>query len=214
MGTVIVLGSGGAARETYWLINDLRPQDNVVFADNTASDDVARVGDLSIPIVRNWRFDDAIAPNLVGFCVAVEAPRAKKLLVETALAAGLKPAPPLVCPTTIQRPDARVGVGTVCHARSIINTNVVIGDFVILMPMTAIAHDANVGDYTTCEQLSSIAGYVQLGEGVHAGQGCSVRERGRVAPWVTIAMQSCVAAPIDEANITVQGVPARKVVDG
>lgn len=205
----IVLGAGGTACETYWVVKESKPGHRVIFVDDCADCDQLRIGGDGVPIIRDWDFKAHVDKGeKLFFSVAIEEPRAKREMVEHALAAGLRPAPPLVSPSALYRNDAILGAGTVGHARCYISTNVRVGDFVILLPMAGLAHDVTVGNYSTCAPISTTCGYAVLGEGVFVGQGSGIRERCNVAPWVTIGMQSSVVQDITEAGITVQGVPA------
>lgn len=208
----LVLGAGGTARETYWVIKENHPEAHVLFVDDDADADAVRIGDEAVPVIRDWRFERFDVPGeQLAFSVGIEEPRRKKVLVERALGAGLQPAPPLVSPTALYRNDAVLGVGTVGHARCYISTNVRVGDFVLLMPMAGLAHDVTLGNYVTCAPVSTTCGYSVLGEGVYVGQGSGVRERSVIAPWVHIHMQSSVVKSIDEPGIEVSGVPAQPV---
>jgi UDP-3-O-[3-hydroxymyristoyl] glucosamine N-acyltransferase len=207
-----VLGAGGTARETYWVIKENNPEARVLFVDDEAESDAARIGDESIPVIRDWWFERFKLPGeQLRFSVGIEEPRRKKAMVERALRAGLQPAPPLVSPTALYRSDAVVGVGTVGHARCYISTNVRVGDFVLLLPMAGLAHDVTLGNYVTCAPVSTTCAYSVLGDGVYVGQGSGVRERLVIAPWVRIDMQSSVVKSIDEPGIEVSGVPAQPV---
>lgn len=208
----LVLGAGGTARETYWVIKENQPEGRVLFVDDSAESDVVCVGDETIPVIRDWRFERfGVAGEPLVFSVGIEEPRRKKEMVERALGAGLQPGPPLVSPTALYRSDAVLGVGTVGHARCYISTNVRVGDFVLLMPMAGLAHDVTLGNYVTCAPLSTTCGYSVLGEGVYVGQGSGIRERSVIAPWVQIDMQSSVVKSIDEPGLRVRGVPAQAV---
>lgn len=203
----VVLGSGGMARETFWILQEQYPERQVVFADAEAESGAVRVGDATVPIVRDWRFGELGA--VTGFSVAVEDPLAKHAAVQRALEVGLTPAPALISRDALYRGDAQLGVGTVAHARCYVSTGVRVGDYVLLMPMAGLAHDVTVHDYATCGPISTNCGYCEIGEGAYIGQGSSVRERCKVAPWVRVEMQSSVVSDILEPGVRVSGVPAR-----
>jgi len=214
MAVHVVLGAGGPARETFWVIKENNPDSSVIFADPAAEDAALRIGDAHIPIIRDWDFSAFTSPQAKPiFSVAIEDPRYKQQLVHAALDAGLLPAPPVISPSALYRSDAVVGVGTVGQARAYISTNVKLGDFVLVLPMGGIAHDVTIGDFATCSSLCTICGYSVLGEGVYIGPGSSIREHSKIAPWVRIEMQSSVVSHIDTPGITVAGIPALPVAE-
>lgn len=205
----LILGSEGIAIESYWVVKECFSERSIFFVNPVAKEDSVNVAGTVIPVFRDWNFSRSNLKTDYCFTVGIEDPATKKDLVEQALFAGIQPAAPVVSPSALHRPDAKLGVGTVGHARCYISTNVTVGDFVTLMPMAGLAHDVTVGNYVTCAPLSTTCGYSILEEGVYVGQGSSIRERTVIAPWVTINMQSSVVANILEPGSTVGGVPAR-----
>ncbi len=207
----IVLGSGGTARETFWVVHESLPGARVIFAEREAATGEVEAAGTSIRVIRDYSELTDEERAQARFSAAINEPRAKYRAVQHALEAGLKPAEPLISPHAIVRADAVLGLGTVIHARGYVSTNVRIGDFVSMLPMGGVAHDVTVGDYATCEALGTTAGYATLQCGVHVKAGAAVRQFLTVAPWVTIEHQACVVSDITDEGITVAGVPAKPV---
>jgi sugar O-acyltransferase (sialic acid O-acetyltransferase NeuD family) len=216
---VAILGAGGFAREMYWHIKDAHPATTIVFVDDlTETTEVVMAGRI-IPVVKNWKFDalyvegrDRAPVACTEFVIGVGSPQARKTLVQRALACGLRPAPTVIHPRAlVQGQDCEIGVGGVIAPGCVITTHVQVGDYVLLGVNVAVGHDTVIGDYVTCNPGSQVSGNVVLGEGVLLGTGAAVREKIVVAAGVLIGAQACVVKDINEPNITVVGVPARKL---
>lgn len=104
-----------------------------------------------------------------------------------------------------------VGRGGAIQPHCLISTNTTLGDYVHLVANCAIGNDCQIGGYTTCYPGCHISGGVTLGEGVLLGTGTVVNDNVRVAAGVSTGSQTCIIKDIDEPNIQVVGVPARKI---
>jgi len=216
---LVVLGAGGFAREMYWHIQGAYPGARVVFVDDVPEGEKEiAIGGKVIPVVKDWDVDaisldgeSAGAARFQEFVLGVGDPQTKKHLVEKARASGLKPAPTVVHPLAlIQDPGCRIGVGGVITPGCVLTTNVTLGDFVLLNLNTTIGHDAVLGDYVTVNPGCQISGNVTIGEGASLGTGTVTREKVTIAPGVITGAQACIVKDIDEPNVTVMGVPAKK----
>jgi sugar O-acyltransferase (sialic acid O-acetyltransferase NeuD family) len=212
--TLVVLGAGGYARETWWFVQDTWPGIEVVFVDDTSDTREVCIGDVAVPVVKDWNFgrlrrgagEDAFRDFIVG----VAEPPAKRSMVMKALAAGIEPAPTLVHPRSVVRGDCRLGRGGQIVANSLLTTDATIGDYVLVLDSTIGHHDV-VGDYTTCYPGCRVSGDVTLGEDCLLGAGTVVRPGVRIASGVVTGALACVVKSVDEPGITLVGVPARKV---
>jgi len=209
---VVVLGAGGFAREMYWHIKALHADARVVFVDDLSdTKEIAIAGEV-ITVVKDWKFDSVQGIKFEQFVLGTGNPETKKKLAARALESGLRPAATIVHPhALIQGADCRIGVGGIISPGCVLTTNVQVGDFVLLNLNCTVGHDAILGDYVTCNPGCSISGNVTLGEGVSLGTGTVVREKTSIAPGVVTGAQACVVKNVDEPNVTVIGVPAKKL---
>ena len=209
---VVVLGAGGMAREMYWHIKALDPDARVVFVDDLSdTKEIAIAGEV-ITVVKDWKFDSIQGIKFEQFVLGTGSPETKKKLAARALESGLRPAATIVHPRAfIQGADCRIGVGGIISPGCVLTTNVQVGDFVLLNLNCTVGHDAILGDYVTCNPGCSLSGNVTLGEGVSLGTGTVVREKTSIAPGVVTGAQACVVKNVDEPNVTVIGVPAKKL---
>ena len=205
---IIILGAGGLARELYWHLRGAGPVDCVFVDDVTDRTQFVMEG-RSVPVVKDWHFDE----GFVEFLVGVGEPAAKKTFVAKALAAGLRPARTFVHPRAlVQADDCSVGCGGLVAPGCILTTNIRLGDLVILNLGTTVGHDSRMADLVTCNPGCIVSGNVSLGEGVSLGTGTAVREKITVAEWVVSGAQSCIVSDILTPGVTVVGVPARPML--
>ena len=216
--TLVILGAAGGARLANWHLQEAYPGAKAAFV----CDDVKGVTDVEIggtvvPVISDWDFSrlreqHGDPESFRQFIVGTGFPKVKKILVRKALAHGLEPAPTLVHPKSFGMGlDSSVGKGGMFSPGSTVATNTALGDYVVLGPNTAIGHDCTIGDYVSCNLGGLVAGNVVLGEGVIVGAGAVVNERLRIAPGVVIGAQACVVRDVLEPDVTMDGVPAKKV---
>ena len=211
-----ILGAGGFAREMYWHIKDAYPCARMAFIDDvTEVQEITMAGEV-VPVVKDWRFDAVrlgrASVTFEEFVLGIGDPNTKRTMARRAIESGLRPAPTVVHPRAlIQGGDCRIGLGGVVAPGCILTTHVRVGDFVLLNLNTTVGHDAVIGDYVTCNPGCQISGNVTIGEGASLGTGTVVREGITIAPGVVTGAQACVVKDITEPDVTVVGVPARKV---
>lgn len=216
---IVILGAGGFAREMYWHIKDSIPQARMVFANDVKETKEIAINGQIIPVIKNWDFDCVPVNGLniqcekfKEFVIGVGSPKIKRILVQKALANGLVPAPTVIHPRAlVQGDDCEIGMGSIITPGCVITTNVKIGNYVLLNLNCTVGHDAILGDYVTCNPGCCISGNVTLGEGVMLGTGTVIREKINIAPDVQTGAQSCVVKDIIDSNITVAGIPAKKL---
>ena len=217
---IVILGAGGFAREMYWHIKESIPQAKMVFANDLKETEKIAINGQIIPVIKNWDFDcvpvdsfNKSFEKFKEFVIGVGSPKIKRILVRKALASGLVPAPTIIHPRAlVQGDDCEIGIGSIISPGCVITTNVRIGNYVLLNLNCTVGHDTILGDYVTCNPGCCISGNVTLGEGVMLGTGTVIREEINIAQDVQTGAQSCVVKDILDSNITVAGIPARKLI--
>lgn len=214
MKSLVILGAGGAARELYWFVQDTHPGISIAFVDDVSDATEVEIAGDHVPVVKDWNFsrlDPAAARGgFRQFIVGVAEPPTKKVLVAKALAAGLEPAPTIIHPRAIVRPDCEIGRGGAIVAHSQLTTHATLGDYVLVLDSTIGHHDV-VGSWTTVYPGCRVSGDVTVGARVLLGAGTVVRPGVRIADGVVTGAMACVVKDILEPDITVVGVPARKL---
>lgn len=213
--TLVILGACGSSREVFWTLRDINPSVEVVFVEDVSPIAEVRMADTVYPVIKDWDFrrcreragDDSA---FTRFVCGMGSTRAKRIMAAKALEMGLTPAPPIVSPFALVRPDVVLGAGVVVLAKSMVTNQVELGDHVLVHSMN-IGHDTRIGAYTSCFSGCHIAGCVRIGEGVTLGAGTVVRERVSIADGITTGIQSAVVSDLDVPDAVYAGVPARKL---
>ena len=209
---VVIIGAGGAARDIFWIfdeINRVRRQWNVLgFIEN----EPARVNTklCGVPVLGgdNW-LQTHLKPSSVRLVCGIGAPRARRRIWDRFTRLGYR-----FC--TVIDPGVRmsrwveIGPGTIIAAGNIITTNVKIGSQVLVNLNCAINHDVVVGDYCLISPGCRVCGAVMLEDGVDLGAGTTITQGKRVGAWSVVGAGAVVISDIPP-NVIAVGAPCRTV---
>ena len=201
----IILGAGGFAREVAWNILNLDTTADFLFVDDITEIISVQIYRNEYKVIKDWRFPE----NFNYFTIGVGSPKAKRIMVEKALANGIMPRNTIIHPRAMIQ-DAEIGVGGVITSGVAITTNVKIGNYVVLNLNTTIGHDSIIEDYVTCNPSCSISGNVTLREGCFIGVGATILEKKIVGSYASVGAQACVVKDVLD-NIIVVGIPAKEL---
>jgi len=118
------------------------------------------------------------------------------------------PLPPVVHPSAVVSPSARIGAGTVVLPLAVVNAGAVLGSGVIVNSGAVVEHDCVLEDGVHLSSGAVLAGGVQVGERSWVGAGASVIQGIRIGSGVRVGAGAAVVRPV-ENGLTVAGVPAR-----
>jgi sugar O-acyltransferase (sialic acid O-acetyltransferase NeuD family) len=203
--SLVIWGCGGHGREVLHLCEQIGIE-VMGFLDERPEykgriiDDVPVLGDL--PDISSLQEKVRIV------CAGVGSPGLKKRLVEKTKKLGFQFAETLVHPSVFISKRNRLGVGNVICEGTILTTNVVIENFVIINRSVNISHDDRIEDYVTIAPGVQIAGNVTIQEGAYIGIGSSIREKTTIGPWSVIGGGSFVKEDVPEQTLYA-GVPAK-----
>lgn len=141
-------------------------------------------------------------------CSGVGDPSLKKRLVKKTREFGFQFADTLVHPSIFISKRNDVGIGSIICEGTILTTNIVIKDFVIINRRVNISHDNRIEDYVTIAPGVNIAGNVTIQEGAYIGIGTSIREKITIGSWTVIGGGAFVKEDIPERTMYA-GVPAK-----
>jgi len=219
----IVLGAGVSAQILYWQIQETYPGAEVVFVEDVT--DIAEVtvedGNV-IHVVKDWDFthlesgDWTNQGGCEGFLVGSDNPKLKKVLVEKALAHGLRPAPTLIHPRAyVASYGCTIGRGGMIMPGCVIAINARLGDYVYCIVNSTIAHHVTVGDYCT------VAPGVAVGSRARIGRGGWSSASVQPLSTTSLSLPACLLARRHVSprisrnpNIIVAGVRPRTELDG
>ena len=192
MSRIVILGSGDFAREVYYHIKDTEKGKDIVFASDENIGFI-EIDNRHVQNISNWKFGDEYS----GFIVGVGKVNIKKILVEKALEAGLKPYPTIVHPRAYVQ-DADLGKGGIICPGVMMTTNIKIGDYVIVNLNCTVGHDSIIQKYSTINPGVNISGKVNIGEMTTIGTGSVIREGILVGDNIVVGAQ---AAVVKHANV-------------
>lgn len=102
------------------------------------------------------------------------------------------------------------GKGNIVQYKSVLTTNVSVGDFVHINIGCTISHDVEIGDFTTISPGCHLLGNVKVGQGVFIGTGVSVRDEIVLGNHSVIGMGSIVTKDIKE-QVLAFGSPCQEI---
>jgi len=116
--------------------------------------------------------------------------------------------PPLIHPSAMLSPSARVGEGSVVMPLAIINASAAIGEMVIINSGAIIEHDCKIGDGAHVAPGCCLGGTVSVGTGTLVGIGSVVRPEAQIGDFAVIGAGSTVIRNIAGHGVAT-GCPAR-----
>jgi sugar O-acyltransferase (sialic acid O-acetyltransferase NeuD family) len=140
--------------------------------------------------------------------IAVGDPKSRRRLAERIGACGGRFAR-LYDRNDISFPHASVGAGSVVAATSDIGPQTTLGEHVIVMPMSWVAHDVRIGDCVSLGASCSIAGHVVIEDDVFVGAGTTI-VHGQAAKPLIIGAGAKIAA----GAVVTKSVPTKTSVAG
>jgi len=201
MKDIIIYGSGGLAKETVELIEDInitkRIWNIIGYIDDTKSESNESVNGYNIlgsqEILKN-------VSNSTYIVIAVSDPSAKEHIYKTIQKYNLKYAT-LVHPTAKIAKNATIGEGSIISIDCLVSVNVSIGNHVFLNMRTVVGHDSKIDDFSSCLVNCVIAGNVTIKKGALLGSGCVIMEKKEIGEKAKISMGSVVNFDVEESTV-------------
>lgn len=201
MTNIVVVGTGGAGKETKWLIeriNAVTPTYNFLgFIDVEPGEEI--IGDDSYILDTKEDLDVVIAMGSM---------EKRKFLYELYKKNPKVHFPNLIDPTAIVSDSVTMGEGNVICAGAILTVDVTIGNQNLINFNCTLAHDNKMGDFNTLNPNANLSGAVQMGNLIEVGTGSQIVQGKKIGDETHIWAGSCVIKNI-KGRCEVVGVPAK-----
>jgi sugar O-acyltransferase (sialic acid O-acetyltransferase NeuD family) len=213
-----IFGTKGFAKEVDWLLEDLFLSQGVDYRANffVAEDGNELIGTKinGKEVISESHFFEKYSGFEPNCFVSVGSPeikgkivkKIKSLLPESKFPNIIHPA------VSYDKREGKVilGEGNILCSKTVLTTDIKIGNFVHINLDCTVGHDTIIGDYTTISPGVHISGNVNIADGVFIGTGAVILERISICSGVKIGAGATVISNITEPG-TYVGIPSRKV---
>jgi sugar O-acyltransferase (sialic acid O-acetyltransferase NeuD family) len=207
----VLIGAGGHARVVLDAARAGKRIDVVAIIDDdpakhgTPFEGLTIEGDRSILPALRRRGVEAIVFGVGSTVVSA----ARRSLFEGVRSIGLE-VPPVVHPSAVISPTARIGRACVVFAGAVLNPEVELGDNVIVNTAAFLEHDVRIGAHAHVSPGARLAGGVIVGEGAHIGIGATVLRGVHIGRDVMVGAGTVVLRDLADGS-RVAGVPAHPI---
>lgn len=209
MKNLVIIGTGGFAREIFWHArNSLGYNKEFILkcfieGDVPISEERNRI----LPCHFRGTVLDYIPDKDDIFVMAVADVYAKERIASIIKEKGGKFIR-LIHKTALVSEYATLGEGVVLCPFTTVSCNVIIGDFVMMNVYSDLGHDAVVGSYSSIMAHVDITGNVKVGSHSFWGSGARAVPHAKIGSYTTIGAGSVVLSKVKD-NQKVFGVPAK-----
>jgi len=209
---IVVVGAGGQARDTAWLIAELeRAGAPVRFGGFVLSDlKFLSERDSRERILGDFAWLERNAKEADGLALGIGTPAVRLALAEQLTKEWPRLEwPALVHPSVqLDRTSANLGRGVMIACGSCGTVNLTLKDFALVNVGCTLGHEATIGRGCVVNHGASISGGVVLGDGVLVGTGARVLQYLEVGAGSTVGAGAVVTRSVPPATVVV-GIPAR-----
>ena len=205
-GQLVIIGAGGYAKS---VVDSLgyRAGDIAGFVDERPD----KVEHLGWPVLAH-DLEGLDQPERYSYFVAIGSNPQRSSWYRRLCAHGLLTFS-VVDPSALVSPRAELGDMCFVGKLAVVNAGATVGDDSIVNTMALVEHGCRVGNHVNLSTKSVVNGDVRVGDGCFIGSGAEVIGQVSVGEWSIVGAGAVVTKPVP-ANVTVAGVPARKIRDG
>lgn len=202
MKRICIIGSGGFAKEVYWLLIEAGYENNIeCFIE---PEEYWKEGDvLGLPVKKQKEFNPEIHSAILG----IGDPKIRHKVVYEQLPKETE-YPIIIHPSVKTSKWNNIARGSVITAGNIITCDVTIGEFATINLSCTIGHDTVIGKFFTCNPGANISGNCTIGDFVSIGTNAALRQGLTIANNVSIGMGAIVVKSLAEKG-TYIGNPAK-----
>ncbi|MCC6180936.1 MAG: NeuD/PglB/VioB family sugar acetyltransferase [Bacteroidia bacterium] len=202
---IYIIGSGGFAKEVYFLIKEIGNYQFVGFIDIDVKEDVC-FKEGTFKVLSESEFLENNKPINVNLALGIGNPKITNKIIEKFKKFEF---PNLIHPSVVgDFGNIKFGVGNIITAGVIFTTGIQVGNFNIFNLSTTIGHDAIIGDYNVINPTVNISGGVEIGDNNLIGVGATILQYKKIGNNSIVGASSLVTTNVED-NTTVVGVPAK-----
>ena len=212
MRDLVIIGTGGVARQAVQIVEDINccePTwrllgllDDAFHPEGTTVHGVPILGDTQWLVTRTD----------VAVCVAVGNPASRWRIVRRLASQSPRSYATLVHPSATIGSRSTLGSGTLVYPGVILDTDVTVGNHVILNKTCTIGHDALICEFVTISPGVNIGGAVDVQIGCDLGINSATVQGVNIGEWSILGAGAVVINNI-AANTTAVGVPAKATTE-
>lgn len=206
---LIIVGSGGFAREVRQLINDQKNSGKKYNILGWVSNEPQGTFIDGLKVLGN---DEWLLNYSFPVCIVIAIGNGK---IRNSVYLKIKnninfSYPNIIANNSINIDVNKLGKGAIITHNNVFTTNISIGDFFICNLMCTIGHDCIIGDFVTLYPGVCVSGNVKLDDCVSLGTKSCVLENKHIKKNSFIGAGAVVIDDIDENSVAV-GIPAKKI---
>jgi len=211
---IYIIGSGGFAKEVFWLIKDINnyteSSSRYIFKGFITNDkDITEItiSNKSYKVI----YEDIFLSNSKKKKICIAPGIGNPLVLSDAIEKYLNKYefPNLIHPTyTGNNDDIKMGIGNIITSGCIFTTGINIGSFNIFNLNTTVGHDVIVGSYNVINPGSNISGGVVICDCNLIGTNSTILQYIKIGNKSIIGAGSVVTKNVED-NVVVIGVPAK-----
>ena len=213
MKNLIIIGTGGFAREVFWHAQMASGFDSEWTFKGFIDGDVKLSAEDYAKLPEEGKILGDIDSYEIDaddvFTCAVGIPSVRKKLIEKILARGGKFIN-IISERAHILPAAKIGNGVIVGLGNGISDNVTLGDFTIINNVSYLGHDVTVGKYTCIMSHVDVGGRTTIGENVFIGSGAILLPNVKIGDGAYVGTGSVVLKKV-RAGAKVFGNPAVEI---
>ncbi|MCI9399210.1 MAG: acetyltransferase [Lachnospiraceae bacterium] len=204
MKNIVIVGNGGFAKETKWLIEKINTDNGQwnfygYIDKNTTKENVLGDDEYLLNICRE-----------LFVVIAIGSPQIRMQLYEKYEKNKYIRFPNLIDPTVSMADSVKLGKGNIICAGNIFTVDIGIGDFNIINLGCTVGHDVKIGNFNTINPGTNVSGNVTIGNLADIGTGTKIIQGKRINNEAVVGAGAVVIENVP-FQTTVVGVPAKAI---
>lgn len=206
---LIIVGAGDFGREVASLVNNINTVEPVWNILGHVDDHLTGITSEGLPILGGVSCLNTISENKPYIIVAIADSQIRKQIAIHLESLGY-PFATLVHPSVIVSGSLQVGVGSIICAGTVFAINTQVGRHCIINLQCTLGHDVILEDFVSLMPGTNLAGKVHIKEGCYFGlNSCVINDR-VIGEWTIVGAGAAVVRDLP-ARVVAVGVPARSI---